>query len=274
MLTSTAPLPALVIAGFDPQPRPPRRARSAHAPSPQTLPVHKALLQLEGRPLIAHVIDALHACPRVAAVTVAGVGRDACNLGEAVRQLPNQPTLLQNLLGGLDAVAAHTPEASHVLLAVGDAPLLSAAAVTWFVDACQARTADGYMAIVERATLEARFPNSGRTWLRTRAGAFCSGDLFVVRPAALLAQQERLRALLARRKQPLALVQTVGVGWLLRFLLGRVHPHDLHTVAAQFTGLQVRPIILPFAGPAMDVDKPHQLEQVRAAHARFLRSPA
>ncbi|MGL4651583.1 MAG: hypothetical protein ACRC1H_19405, partial [Caldilineaceae bacterium] len=57
----------------------------------------------------------------------------------------------------------------------------------------------------------------------------------------------------------------VGVGWLLRALLGRVHPNDLRGAAERLAGIQMRPIILPFAGAAMDVDKPFQLEIVRHA---------
>ncbi len=265
MLTSTLPLPALVAAGYDPRP-------SRTRPRPDALPAQKALLEVGGRPLVAHVAEALRNSPRVASVTVIGLAQRECNLGDDVVYLPNQPSMLENLLAGLSEITRRAPAATHVLVTGSDAPLLSAEAVTWFVDACQERTADFYMAIVARATVDARFPNNQRTWLKTRAGGFCSGDLFLMRPAAVLAQQERLRELMARRKQPARLVQTVGMGWLLRYLLGRVHPDDLHTVAARLTGLQVRPVILPFAGAAMDVDKAEQLALVRAAYARRLQT--
>jgi len=266
MLKPVAPLPVLVMAGHDPANARGMRLRDAG------LHPHKALTELAGRPLIAHVVDALRRCPRAGTITLAGMQHNDCDFGSEsgsnLCYLPNQPSLLENVLAGLRAVAAMEPLASHVLITGSDAPLLSAEAVTWFVDGCGARTADLYMAIVERRVVEAFFPGSGRTYLRTRSGAFCSGDLFLVRPAAVLANEALLHRLLAARKSPLRIVQSVGAGWALRFLLGRIEPDDLQVAARRLLGLHARPVILPFAGAAMDVDKPFQLELVRSVHAQ------
>lgn len=266
MITPTTPVPALVMAGYDAGRR--SGLRALRRPPTGAMPAHKALLPLNGRPLVAYTVDALRSSPRVGSMTLVGFDPSECDLGNDLYFLPNRSSLLENVMAGLRAVWAREPQAPHVLVTGSDAPLLTPEAITWFVDACGARTADLYMAIVARETVLASFPEARRTWLRTRAGAFCSADLFLARPQAMLAQQARLRRLLNRRKSPAALVQTVGLRWLLRFLLGRVHPDDLRTAARQVAGVEMRPVILPFAAAAMDIDRPDHLAPVQVALAR------
>lgn len=263
-----APLPVLLMAGYETGP--PRARRS------EALPAPKALIDVAGRPMICRVVDALRASPRVGAMTVAGLEQKQIDLGDDLHYLPNLPSIVENAFAGLRSIAERLPAAEHALIVNCDVPLLSAEAVTWFVDACGAHSADLYLAIAARTTVEAHFPQSRRTWTHTRAGDFCSADLMLVRPQVMLAQEAHIRSLLDQRKSPLGLARAVGVGWLLRMLLGRIHPDDLRTAGQQWAGLEARPVILPFAGAAMDVDKPWHLETARAwlaAHAKVAPEP-
>jgi molybdopterin-guanine dinucleotide biosynthesis protein A len=252
------PVSALVLAGYDP----------AHASggggASTSLGGHKALLEVAGRPMVAHVVEALERSPRVADITVAGIERSSLDLGSHLHYLPNRPTLLQNGLDGLRALLQRRPRTTHVLVTGSDTPLLTDAAVTWFIDGCGRRSADLYVALAERWRVEALFPSSRRTYMPTRVGPLCSADLFLVRPDVMLRHEALLQRLLSRRKSSLGLVRAVGWGWLLRLVLGRLHPDDLRLAAMRLAGVQMRPVLLPFAGAAMDVDKPFQMEMVRA----------
>jgi hypothetical protein len=273
-MAAPAPLPALVLAGYDPAPlhtrpsaAPATLPGNTNLPGNTALTGHKALLELNGRPLVAYTLDALRGSPRVGAITVVGFERAQCDLGGGLSYLPNQPSLVENGLHGLRTIAAEIPEGTHVLVTGSDAPLLSAEAITWFVDACTPWSADLYLGVASQATIEARFPASKRTYLRLREGRFCSADLFLVRPAAVLNQEPLLRDLLARRKHPLDQVRRVGLGWILRLLAGRAGLGDADPAARRLAALSARAVPLPFAGAAMDVDKPFQLEIVRRALA-------
>jgi hypothetical protein len=56
----------------------------------------------------------------------------------------------------------------------------------------------------------------------------------------------------------------LGFRILFKFLFRRLSLNDLLGVARRALQIQSCPVILPFAESGMDVDKPHQLEQVEA----------
>jgi hypothetical protein len=177
-MAAPAPLPALVLAGYDPAPlhtrpsaAPATLPGNTNLPGNTALTGHKALLELNGRPLVAYTLDALRGSPRVGAITVVGFERAQCDLGGGLSYLPNQPSLVENGLHGLRTIAAEIPEGTHVLVTGSDAPLLSAEAITWFVDACTPWSADLYLGVASQATIEARFPASKRTCAK---GAFAA----------------------------------------------------------------------------------------------------
>lgn len=252
----TPRVPAVVLAGQDPG-RPDPLAAAEGQP-------HKALVEIGGRPLIVHVVRALAASPRIGEIAVVGLPPAApAHFGCPVHRLPNQPSLLDNAQAGVDFCASLSAS-DYVLVCGGDAPLLSGEAVTWFVDACRPFHRDLYWAIVARAAVESVFPTARRTWLRTADGDFCSADLFLVRAAAAHSADAPLRAALARRKRPLALVRLAGPGWVARLLLGRAHVRQLLGRVQQLFGVDAGAIVLPFPGAAMDVDKPQHLALLRA----------
>jgi molybdopterin-guanine dinucleotide biosynthesis protein A len=259
-------IPAVVLAGQDPGPPDPLAAAEGKA--------HKALVEVAGRPLVAHVVRALAASARVGAIAVVGLPPDArVDFGCPVHLLPNRAGLLDNAQAGVDFCARLAGDGGYVLVCGGDAPLLSSEAVTWFVDACRPLRRDVYWAIVARTAVETVFPGARRTWLRTADGHFCSADLFLVRAAAAHSADAPLRAALARRKRPLALVRLIGLRWVVRLLLGRAHVRDLLGRVQELFGVDAGTVVLPFPGTAMDADKPHHLALLRdyaAAHPEKL----
>ena len=264
-----AAIPAVVLAGQDPG-RPDPLAAAEGKP-------HKALIEIAGQPLIAHVVHALAASPRVGEIAVVGLPPDVTDeqlgFGCPVHRLPNRAGLLDNAQAGVD-FCANLDGGSYVLVCSSDAPLLSAEAVTWFVDACRPLRRDIYWASVARAAVASVFPGARRTWLRTADGRFCSADLFLVRAAAAHSADGPLRAALARRKHPPALVRLIGPGWVVRLLLGRAHVRQLLGRVQERFGIAADVIALPFPGAAMDVDQPHHLALLRdyaAAHPEKLR---
>jgi molybdopterin-guanine dinucleotide biosynthesis protein A len=259
-------VPAVVLAGQDPG-RPDPLAAAEGKP-------HKALVEIVGRPLIAHVVRALAASPRIGEIAVVGLPPDVpVDFGCPVHRLPNRASLLDNAQAGVD-FCANLGGDGYVLVCGGDAPLLSGEAVTWFVDACRPFRRDVYWAIVARAVVESVFPTARRTWVRTADGEFCSADLFLVRAAAAHSADAPLRAALAKRKRPLALVRLIGPGWIVRLLLGRAHVRQLLGRVQERFGIAADVIVLPFPGAAMDVDKPQHLALLRnhaAAHPEKVR---
>jgi molybdopterin-guanine dinucleotide biosynthesis protein A len=233
----------------------------------------KALISVGGVPIVAHVLRAARACPRVRRIAVVGLDADLNSFlsPDAQRDLcalPDAGGLVDNLFAGLRCFDADGRAASHVLVLAGDTPLLTPEALTWFVDACHPADREIYYAMVRRETVLAAFPTSQRSYLRTRDGRFCGADMALVHPSALVRQEERLRALVGRRKSVAAELRLLGWGWVLRLLLGRIRLPELYAAVERLSGIRGMAVELPFAGAAMDVDKPSDLTVVRAAWAQ------
>lgn len=259
-------VPAVVLAGQDP-------GRTDPLAAAEGTP-YKALVTFAGAPLVVHAVHALAQSPRVGEIAVVGLPPDVQpEFGVPVHRLAGRGGMLDNAQAGVEFFAPRAP-GGYVLVCGGDAPLLSAQAVTWFLDACHPPQGDIYWAIAARPTVESAFPGARRSWLRTADGAFCSADLFLARAGAAHAADAPLRAALARRKRPLALVRMVGLGWTLRLLLGRARVPGLVGRVQELFGVSLRVVELPFPGAAMDVDKPEHLALLRDYVARRAKDAA
>jgi hypothetical protein len=78
------------------------------------------------------------------------------------------------------------------------------------------------------------------------------------------ANQELFEALANARKHAWKIAKVVGFKVLLKFLFRRLGPPELKEVAERILGGPVRIIEMPFAELAMDADKPHQVDLLRA----------
>ncbi len=104
----------------------------------------KALLELDGRPILSHVIDRLR--PQVGAMVINANG-DPSRFAEF--GLPVTPDSidgfagpLAGVLAGLDWAAAHVPDADRVVSIACDTPFFPANLVTRFAEAAGAEDAD------------------------------------------------------------------------------------------------------------------------------------
>ncbi len=248
---------AVILAGYDP-----------NKPDPLALSEgvsRKTLINVCGRPMIWYVVQALRQCPRIDQIAIVGLDADCgVEFDGPVHFLANQGALFANTMHGLEYFARCDDPQKAVLIATGDAPLLTWEAVTYFLDACQPADQELYWGIIRKEVMEAVFPGSKRTYLRTRQGRFCSADLFLTRLEPARRAQTKVKAFTENRKSIFKQAQLVGFGWLVRLLLGRIHLRELVAALRRIAPGTGNVVILPFAAPGMDIDKPHQLALARA----------
>jgi hypothetical protein len=76
------------------------------------------------------------------------------------------------------------------------------------------------------------------------------------------------------RKQPWRLVAGFGPVALLRFAFGQLTVESAFELASRKLGITAKPILLPYASAAIDVDKPEDLELAdKILKARRRRDP-
>jgi hypothetical protein len=71
----------------------------------------------------------------------------------------------------------------------------------------------------------------------------------------------------AHRKRPLRLIWQIGPWALIKVLLGAMNAEQAFAYLSQKAGATIRPVELPIAEAAVDVDKPADLELVERIFA-------
>ncbi len=232
-------------------------------------PMLEALVDIDGRPMVVYVTDALAACPEVEKIFVVGP-KDrlaACPFGPAVTVVEGGDSIFSTAAKGLSMVDGDR----LTLVATSDIPLLTPEAVADFLRQAAPLEAEFCYPIVTKDTCERQFPGVRRTYVRLREGVFTGGNLFLVRPSVIKRCQRAAEEIIARRKNPLALCRLLGWRFVLGLLLGRLELSDLEKCVSALLQLNGRVLISHYAEIGLDVDKPSDLTLVRQA-ARRLRA--
>ncbi|MCL6560887.1 MAG: nucleotidyltransferase family protein, partial [Firmicutes bacterium] len=177
--------------------------------------------------------------------------------------LPPQGGLLENLDAGLYSLS----DASRVLVVTGDIPLLTPSVVEGFIRLCEDQGAEAYYPVVPRSTMEEALPGVKRTYVRLRDGSFTGGNVGLVDPAAVKRCLNRARDFVRLRKKPFRLAMVVGIGFLVRFVLGCLSLREAEEKVSKILGIKGRVVVTPFPEIGMDVDKPSDLEIAETALA-------
>ena len=82
--------------------------------------------------------------------------------------------------------------------------------------------------------------------------------------AAATGNDELWQKLISARKNPFKQAALFGYGTLILLLTRRLSLEDAVPRIEKQLGIKGRPVLCPYAEIAMDVDKPHQLEILRA----------
>lgn len=226
----------------------------------------KALIPIAGKPMIAHVVEALAGSRYVRHILI--VALDPATIGVRfpveIGYVPDAGGLMENNLAGLEQAQTRYPDLDGVLLSGCDVPTITPVIVDAFIEECFCSDHDAYYSMVERSVMETRFPGSRRSYVHFREGDFAGGDIILVRPGLKFDQEELGRKLAQARKSALKQARMVGLGIFLKLLFHRLTIAETERRAYDVFGLRVRVVPFRYAEIGMDVDKPFQLEIVRA----------
>jgi GTP:adenosylcobinamide-phosphate guanylyltransferase len=245
-------------------------ARAAGAP-------HRALLEIEGEPMLVRVVERLLRRRDIESVLInideperieslAPLARPR-NEGR-VEILRSQASPSQSVLESLDrGRLADGP----ILVTTADHALLDDAMLDLFLGASARSEADLTLGLVSRTTIEARFPEARRTYLRFRDDAYSGANLFLFRRPASRRVAEFWRRVESERKRPWRIARAFGLVNLILFLSRRLTLEAAMARASRVVGAHIEAIRLPFAEAAVDVDKIEDLELVRRILAQHQR---
>lgn len=245
---------ALVLAGSRREGDPLARAQGVG---------RRALVEVHGQPMLLRVVRSLRAVPTLGRVRISIDDPSALDTVaelEALRRegvLDTHASLDSPSRSVLDALEAWQ---GPVLVTTADHALLTPEVAAHFLSECDGAAADVVVGLVRRAVVEARFPETTRTWLRFRDDDYTGANLFAFRTR----DARRAAAFWTRaesfRKRPWRMISAFGPVASALFLLRRLTLDAALERASRAIGVRVRAVRLPFAEAAVDVDRPSDLE--------------
>ena len=248
---------AIVTAGWSPSEDDPLAKYTQGKP--------KALIPIAGKPMIAHVVDALAGSRYIQHIVVVALDPAAeVRFPVPVKYVPDAGGILANAEAGLQYALDYYPDLDAVLLSSSDVPTITPAIVDDFIEECLRTDHDLYYSLVERSVMEARFPGSRRSYIHLREGDFAGGDLFLIRSGMVLSQRDLWQRLTGARKNALQQVRMIGLWPLLKLVARRLSLAEAERLGSKALNVRGRGVPFPYAEVGMDVDKPFQLEIVRA----------
>lgn len=232
---------------------------------PYTQGAPKALVDVAGKPMIQWVLDALCQAKLVDRVVVIGLSNESGLLcSKPVAYIPDQGDMLANIRAGARKVIEMNPQAEYVLVVSSDIPAVTSEAVDWVVDTTMETADDVYYNVITKQVMEARFPGSRRSYVKLKDAEFCGGDMNVVRCSLATAKGMLWEELIATRKNVLKQAALIGFDTLILLLLRAVDLQNAVQKVSRRLKMKGRAIVCPYAEVGMDVDKPNQLELLRA----------
>jgi GTP:adenosylcobinamide-phosphate guanylyltransferase len=256
---------AIVTAGGIPQPDEPLYGYTKGS--------LKALLEVAGKPMVQWVLDALSHASSIERVVLVGLDAGSgVTCAKPLSFLPNQGGMLDNIRSGVKLVLELNPAAHHVLLVSSDIPAINGEMVDWVVNTTMQTDHDIYYCVITRQVMETRFPGSKRTYTRLKDVELCGGDMNMARTLTAVGNEALWQRIIAARKSALKQAALLGFDTLFLLLFRLITLEDAVEKVSKRLGVKGRAILCPYAEIGMDVDKPHQLELVRADLSRAVAS--
>ena len=226
----------------------------------------KALIKMGERTMLEHVMDALQGSKYIEDIVVVGLGSDlGMDFQRPVKHLPDHGSMVGNMLAGVKYFEELKPGTTAVMSCTSDVPLLTSAIVDGFIDSCQPLDKGLYYNFITKEVMDARFPESNRTFVKLKGGMkIAGGDLMIANPIIGSANEELWVTLTNARKHAWKIATIIGIDMFLKYIFRRIGIPEIEKKASEILGLPIKVVLSPYAEIGMDADKPHQVEMLRA----------
>ena len=205
--------------------------------------------------MLQWVLEALRgttiAKPYIIVIDNESAALSASNRASDVATLPSAHSAPSSAIGAITEVGTFP-----VLITTGDHPLLTPVMINHMITEAEASNADILVGLATSDVIKSAYPETKRTYFNLGGTRVSGCNLFVVKTKSGLKLLESWQHLEQNRKKPWKLVAAFGLGPLFWFTIGKLTPQRAFALLSGRLGITIRPIFLPFAEAAIDVDKP------------------
>ncbi len=220
----------------------------------------KALAPVAGVPMVLRVLQALAEAQDIGDRLLCGPVWSAVESHPELHGLISTGQVRWSEPGATPSVSASVamqtiPEQHPVLVTTADHALLSAQTVDYFCSHARAQACDVAVGLVSYDLVARAYPDTKRTVTRLRDGGVCGCNLYAFLTARGRALAAFWRRVEQQRKNPIALIRTLGWGAVLSYVLGRLSLGDGLARLSNRVNISIEAVMLPFPEAALDVDK-------------------
>ena len=223
---------------------------------------NKAMIDIHGKTMIQHVIDALNESRYVENIyLVAPEDFEAMPFDskKPLRVIPCGDTAVESLLKAIYG----SGEAQKVVITTCDNPLFRGFMLDEFIQRCLVADADFCYSVGRKSVISSSYPEVKRTYVQAKDDGYTGANVYFVDKKGFSADEEMLAKIDSYRKTPWKYVKLIGRRPLLKFVLKRITLEDVEKRASEIMGCRFRLIPMPFPVCGIDVDKPGDLVLVR-----------
>ena len=211
--------------------------------------IYKADIPVAGIPMVDRVANALRGADLSEPFLLSGY--------------PENRTGFERVIGGRkpadSALMAAYNGPFPILLTTCDHALLTSEMVEVFINVSQASSADFTVGLATETDIQSAYPATKRTYLRFADKAVSGCNLFYLANERALGAVRFWQTVQDFRKDPLKLAKTVGLGLGIKYVSGRLTLNGAFRAVSTKLQISAKPVLLPFAEAAIDVDKPDDL---------------
>lgn len=223
---------------------------------------NKALIEIEGSPMIQHVIDALNESRYVENIYLVAPEefKDmSFDSKKPLRVMGCGDTAVESLMNAIHG----SGEAEKVVITTCDNPLFRGFMMDDFIQRCLATGAGLCYSVGMESVISASYPDVKRTYVRARDDGYTGANVYFVDKENFSADEEMLAKIDSYRKTPWKYLKLIGKRPLLKFIFRRITLADVEKRASEIVGCKLKLIPMPFPVCGIDVDKPSDLALVR-----------
>lgn len=221
---------------------------------------HKCTLAVGGVPMLKRVVGALRGSKSIVAIAVCIESPSIVEAALSGKTSGITVVQSQNSAPHSAIAAIAQMPAYPFLITTADHALLTREMVEYFCNEATSNGADFSAGLARAEVILAAYPQSIRTFFRLGPDSVSGCNLFAVQNEKGLAVLERWKYLETVRKKPWRIVAAFGPLALIRFVSGRLSLQQAFQTISTRLGMEIKPILMPFAEAAIDVDKPSDLE--------------
>lgn len=225
---------------------------------------HKCALPVDGVPMLRRVVNALQKSQRVTSITVSIENPDIVREALAEKDSGIAVTASESSAPLSASVAIRKNATFPVLITTADHPLLTPEMIDYFCEQAECNSADFSAGLATADVILKTYPQSIRTFFKFGKDRVSGCNLFAISNTNGLRILEKWQYLEQSRKKPWRLVAAFGPLALIRFALGALSLDGAFAIVSNKLGLAAKPVLMPFAEAAIDVDKPSDLELAEA----------